>query len=107
MMKDRRKSKRKHLYEFFKAIEKNSGDLFGKLSDISSEGIRLLHNAVIEVGTRLNIKVLLPRELKMLELDMQVECIWHEKEPVREYKTSGFKIINISTEQQSLIRNIF
>jgi len=62
-MRDKRKLKRRHLIYYLHVLERSSGRLIGYLVDISTDGIMIMSEQPIAVGTRLELKIMLESEM--------------------------------------------
>jgi hypothetical protein len=74
-MRDKRKLKRRHLIYYLHVQERSSGTVIGYLVDISTEGIMIMSENPISVGTVLELKIMLESEMsakQYLYFDAQV-----------------------------------
>ncbi len=62
-MRDKRKLKRRHLIYYLHIQERASGKPVGFLVDISTEGIMIMSEHPIEVGTNLEVKIMLESQM--------------------------------------------
>jgi hypothetical protein len=62
-MRDKRKLKRRHLIYYLQVQERASGKQIGYVVDISTEGIMLMSENPIAVGTLLELKIMLESEM--------------------------------------------
>ena len=62
-MRDKRKLKRRHLIYYLHVQERASGTIIGYLVDISTEGIMIMSEDPIAVGTVLELKIMLESEM--------------------------------------------
>lgn len=97
MYREKRKLKRKHLFEYFDVVDSASGKLFGKLVDVTDEGVKvILCPKSVEPGSVFLLKICIPKELKIPDIQIQANCIWRAEEDEDYYQT-GF-IINCVSE---------
>jgi hypothetical protein len=106
-MLNRRKISRNHLYEFFKAVDRNTNQLIGHLTDISIDGINLITNQKIEPHKVYEIKVLFPEYMKYETLSLDAKSIWCKTELPDYVFHAGFQIQKISPQDKEVIESVF
>ncbi|MBN2143830.1 MAG: PilZ domain-containing protein [Candidatus Aureabacteria bacterium] len=106
-MLNRRKIPRKHLYEFFKTVDRNTNELTGHLTDISVEGINLITNQKLEPNKVYELKILLPEYMRYESINFDVVCIWCKTELTDYVYRAGFQLLKISLQDKELIESIF
>jgi hypothetical protein len=96
-MRDKRKLKRRHLIYYLHVQERASGKPIGSLVDISTEGIMIMSEQPIELGTVLELKIMLESEMsdkQFLYFDAKVlRC---EKSINGTNYDIGCKLLNLS-----------
>lgn len=107
MIKERRKTARRHLYEYFKIEKEKNHNNFGNLLDISTIGLRAKHSQEIDDGQTLDIIIKLPKELRAYELHMSIKKIWTKFLNEENIFESGFAICGIDQENTSKIKMTF
>lgn len=106
MEKERRKLKRKHLFEYFDVIDSTSEKLFGKLVDVSQEGIRIILCAKpIEQGSVFRLKICIPKEFKIPDIQIEATCVWSAEDD--DYYQTGFLINCVSEYDIHHLKKIF
>lgn len=106
-MPERRKTKRRHLYDFFDVYEQGSDKLFGQLVDITVEGIKIMSTSNVVPESKFSLKIIFPPQMKVDNILLNVKCIWNRGPNSDNYYDTGFKILNISEKDLALIQTIF
>jgi hypothetical protein len=98
-MRDKRNLKRRHLIYYLHIQERASGNLIGYLVDISTEGIMIMSEHPIEVGTVLELKIMLESEMSAKQyLYFDVKTLRSEKSINGSTYDVGCKLLNLSPE---------
>ena len=106
MENERRKLKRKHLFEYFDVLDSTSEKLFGKLVDVTQEGIRIiLCPKPIEKGSFYRLKIRVPNEFKIPDIQIEATCVWSAEE--EDYYQTGFLIVCVSEYDTHYFKKIF
>lgn len=106
MENERRKLKRKHLFEYFDVYDSSSEKLFGKLVDVTQEGIRIiLCPKPIEQGAAYRLKIRIPDEFKVPDIQIEATCVWSAEE--EDYFQTGFLIVYVSEYDSHYFKKIF
>jgi hypothetical protein len=81
--------------------------MMGYVGDVSETGLRLLSDTLMEVGRqrilRLKMRV---REDEVLQLDIQVVCMWARENDKTGNFESGFTLVNQSAEYAKLVGDL-
>jgi hypothetical protein len=98
-MRDKRNLKRRHLIYYLHIQERASGKPVGFLVDISTEGIMIMSEHPIEVGTMLELKIMLESEMSAKQyLYFDVKALRCEKSLNGSTYDVGCKLLNLSDE---------
>lgn len=106
-MPERRKNKRKHLYDFFDVLEQSTGKLFGQLVDITIEGLKIMSTQNVTPDTIFDLKLILPPQMKAENVLFSAQCVWNRGPNADNYYDTGFKITKISDQDMAVIRRVF
>jgi hypothetical protein len=103
-MKDRRKSKRRHLSQYMNVYDVSSGNFIGQLIDITTNGIKLTGEKPVETGQRYKLSMVLPdRTDRDTAIQFKAICIWCEKEYDAQSWQIGLKFTDISAKEIAII----
>ena len=81
MEKERCKLKRKHFFEYFDVVDSVSGKLFGKLVDVTPEGIKtILCEKPIKPGSLYRLTICIPKEFKIQHIQIEATCVWSSED---------------------------
>ena len=98
-MRDKRKLKRRHLIYYLHVLERASGTTIGYLVDISTEGIMIMSENPIAVGTVLELKILLESEMSAKQyLYFDAKALRCEKSINGTSYDIGCQLLNLSPE---------
>ena len=106
MYQEKRKHKRKHLYEYFEVVDTSTGKLFGKLVDVTPEGLKIiLCPKSIAPGSVLHLKIRIPEELKIPDIQVEANCMWSAED--ENCYQNGFIINCVSEYDAHHFKKIF
>jgi hypothetical protein len=98
-MRDKRKLKRRHLIYYLHVQERASGTTIGYLVDISTEGIMIMSDDPIAVGTVLELKIMLESEMSAKQyLYFDAKALRCEKSINGTSYDIGCQFLNLSPE---------
>ena len=106
MRLERRKSKRKHLYEFFDAVDSHSDSPIGKLVDVSAGGMKIMTRQKVDPETDVELKVVLPKEFREGSITVHAKSKWCHVEPSGTFET-GLQLVGLSDEIREKIKMAF
>ena len=106
MRKERRKNKRKHLYEFFDAVDSHSEVPIGKLVDVSAGGMKIMTQQKLDPETAVELKVMLPKSFREGSITVHAKSMWCHGEPSGSYET-GLQLTDVSEEVREKIKMAF
>jgi len=90
-----------------KVFDATKNQLIGYVADVSATGLRMLSDAAMVAGTertlRLKMRV---REDEMLQMDIQVRCMWSRPNDKTGHFESGFTLVSQSAEFAKLIDDL-
>lgn len=105
-MKEKRKLKRRHLIFYLRVYDKNTGQLVGRLVDITSEGIMLNSENPIPTDTVFQLQMFLPEEFDKERLDFDAKSIWCKPDVNRDLFVTGLKLLNVANRDTEIIENL-
>ena len=104
---DMRKHPRFDVQHPLRVLDTLSGEDMGMLVNVSKEGMMLLGDkAVVNDGV---YQVTIPLKLipeEDLSLSIGIECLWSNSADIEGKSWSGFRIIDISASEQSLLNHM-
>ena len=106
-MRDKRNLKRRHLIYYLHIQERTSGMPVGFLVDISTEGIMIMSENPIAVGTLLELKIMLDSEMSAKQyLNFDAQALRCEKSINGSTYDVGCKMLNLAPEDSREIEMI-
>ncbi len=73
--------------------------LIGYVGDLSDSGLRLLGDALLEVGSEMSLRLRMrDREGEMRHVDIEVVCLWSRENTKTGYFEAGFTLAKPSNE---------
>lgn len=98
-MRDKRKLKRRNLIYYLHVLDRASGGLIGYLVDISTAGVLIMTENPIELGTQLELKILLESELSVKQyLYFDARAVRCEKSINGTNYDIGCQLLNLASE---------
>jgi hypothetical protein len=99
VMRDKRKLKRRNLIYYLHVLDRASGGLIGYLVDISTAGVLIMTENPIELGTQLELKILLESELSVKQyLYFDARAVRCEKSINGTNYDIGCQLLNLASE---------
>jgi hypothetical protein len=106
-MSNKRRTKRAALLYYLQIVDRNSNKFFGRLVNISSEGVMVLTDHPIDLQSVSQLKMLLPAEIfSITELDFDAVCVWCRSDVNPHYFVSGFQMLDITQRDVEAIVNL-
>ena len=101
---DSRKHARKRTIYYFKIYERESGELLGNVVDLTVAGLMVVSRSSFELDKEFRFIVELPFKIGDVgKIHFDAKSIWSECDINPEFRDTGFKITDISTEDASRI----
>jgi len=98
---------RRETLAYWPALEEQTGESVGLVTNLSEEGISLHSQCLFEQGHRLNIRVTVDPNLTGTHfIHLHVENAWCHPSGVPGSYQAGFKILNLSPESRTGIQNL-
>lgn len=90
---------RRHLIYYLRVFNHHTGDLIGNLVDISTKGIMVVSEKVIEPNTRYRLRMVLPDTVDgSKEVDFDAESRWCRNDANQAFYDTGFELLDPSME---------
>jgi hypothetical protein len=105
--KERRKRPRKNTPHVLFVADTEDGKILGRLVDITSDGLMLVTEDAIPTKNYFRLRLTLPRMVEgRSELVIEAESIWCKPDTNPEFYRIGFKFLNLSGQDGSLIETV-
>ena len=105
MMTKRSIAKRSHLTFYLDVIDTDTGEVIGKVADITVEGLMVLSKTVLEAGTEKNLMISSTDET-FGEIEFTSECRWCKVDVNPDYYDIGFHVDHISDDDKQKIKDL-
>lgn len=107
MSEERRKLKRKYLVFFTRVFDRNSGQWFGNLADLSPEGLMLISEKPLPTGLDFSLSMDLPLDIFGTDrMDFDAHSIWCQPDIDPNFYNTGFKFADIAAQDAKIIQQI-
>lgn len=104
---DQRRAKREHTIFYLEVIDAEIDQPIGRLVDITTEGLMLIHEKPLAVNREYQLKVVLPRELNnSTQIDIKAECRWCRQSVTLDYFDAGLLITDVSPNDRLRIEMV-
>ena len=106
-MEDKRARKRKFLKLYLQVTDRDTGQLFGHLVDITNEGGMVTSEQPIETDTDFQLRMTLPAEIRgTKEVDFSATTLWSAKDSESEFYNTGFKFRELSSQNVEITNEL-
>lgn len=98
---------RRHLIYYLRVFDRNTGQLIGHLTNITSEGAMLTSEAPIEINTIFQLGMELPSNIKQdRQITFDAKSLWCKKDTDIGLYETGFQIQNLDSENTKIIEHL-
>lgn len=102
-----RSERRRHLIYYLAAFDSKTNEPIGHIYDITTKGVLLLSDEIIDVGREIDFTVMLPDGLvSSRSFSMRAECRWSERDVNPDNFCSGFQFTYIDRSAVVLISSL-
>jgi len=104
-----RREDRRHLIYYLKVENRVTGELIGRVVDITRKGILLISHDAFDDHSEIPAKIELGDELfaKMHgHLELNIRCRWSKKDINPDYFVNGFEFTNQTEDQETVIKKL-
>ncbi len=107
MGREHRQRPRKNTPHHVKVLDLHSGRPFGRVVDITADGMMLVTRHSLVVGQRYDFRVVLPVMVRYrTEVDVEAEAVWSKKDDNPDYFRTGFRFVNLPGEDGYLLEDV-
>jgi len=104
---NRRLIQRVQLVYYLKLYDQQTGEYFGSLVDIHTEGMKIVSESQITVRRNFKLRMNLPKGSLFGEMvDMHARSVWTKHDKKNEVFYTGFNFKDISPTAQLVIQNL-
>lgn len=101
---EKRTVERNQLVFYLRVFDKDSRQILGHLTEISSSGLMLVSRQQIREGQHYNARLILPKEVSgRTEMGLKISCAWCRPDSIEQFHVVGFQFVEIDLEQKKLI----
>jgi hypothetical protein len=102
--KEKRTVDRDRLVFYLRVFDRDSRQMLGHLTDISSAGLMLVCERKIDPGSIYRVRIILPKEvLGRNEMCLKITCRWSRPDAIAGFHVAGFQFDEIDLSQKRLI----
>jgi hypothetical protein len=106
-MEERRKLPRKHLIYYLPVYDNRNGALLGRLIDLTVEGMALVREDGLDVGSIHECRMELPRRIgDIKEIIFTAQCMRCSQDVNPDFMDAGFKIIAFTNTNASTVEGL-
>ncbi len=103
-MLEKRKHKRMHVISYLKVQQRNTDQSFGKVVDLTTEGMGLYSEESIESNSICQFRVSIPtKSLEMRSIVFDARVMWCRKASHPGFYDSGIQLLNVPPKDLKLI----
>lgn len=101
---EQRMDSRSHLHYYAKVINRDNGESFGRVADISLTGVMLIRGGPIEAGKTYALRILLPEAVEeSANIDFEAVSRWCNKDVNPSFHAIGLEITHIDSKNEKMI----
>lgn len=98
---EQRRAKREQTIFYLEVIDAEIDQPIGRLVDITTEGVMVVHDSPLAVHREYQVKILLPRELNgSSTIEFKAECRWCRLSVNQDYFDAGLRIVEVSNNDR-------
>lgn len=104
---DRRIQQRRHIVYYLKVYDLDSGELVGRLVDVTVTGIHVISETPLEPGVELTLVLYLPDEILRREtVIMPSRLLWCRPDVNPDYWGMGFEFLGIGSADATILESL-
>ncbi len=106
-MVDKRRRHRKNTPHHVKVLDNESGQVLGRIVDITSSGMMIVSDHAIKPGQAMVIRLNLPIMVQnRTDMVIEAQSVWCNQDQNPRFFRAGFKFSNISGEDGYLLEEV-
>jgi PilZ domain len=103
-MTEQRRRKREQSLYYLQVYPAGKEEPLGRLVDLTTDGLMLVCEVPVAVGSRYRLNILLPQDLaEAAAISCLAECRWCRSALNPDFHDAGFRITEVSDRDRSLI----
>lgn len=103
-MNERRRKTRQRLVSLTVVLDKVSGEVLGRIGNLTCEGLMLCSDRPLATGERFHLQIQLPDEVAgHTRVDLEARSLWSQRAMDPMYYATGFEILNLSDTDRHVI----
>jgi hypothetical protein len=105
MTEDMRKEHRRHIIYYLQILEPETGNVIGRLVDITTIGLMIISEKALEPGQEFALRIALPEEFpNAKQINVVGESVWCHKDVNPDYYAIGFRLNQPSVDVITVIK---
>ncbi|MBU2502591.1 PilZ domain-containing protein [bacterium] len=106
-MVDMRRRPRKNTPHLVRALDDESGQVMGRIVDITCNGMMLVTGRSVPLGRRFQVRLNLPVMVhNRSDINVEAEAVWCNQDKNPSFYRVGFKFINLAGEDGYLLEEV-
>jgi len=107
MSSEHRHRPRKNTPHLVRVLDSESGKPFGRVVDITADGMMLVTEEPIAMGTRFKFRINLPVMVHYrTDVEVEAEAMWTTPDANPSFVKTGFQFINLSGDDGFLLEDV-
>ena len=103
-MEDRRKISRQRLVSLTVVIDAHSGDVLGRIGNLSAEGLMLCSDQPLDIDHTYTLQIKLPDEVGgKIDLNLEARSLWSQRAVDPTYYSTGFEILSLDEDDRRVL----
>lgn len=106
-MKKHRRRPRKNTPHLVKVLDDATGKPLGRVVDITADGMMLVAENKFEIGTLIDVRVVLPVMVQArTDVNVEAKAVWCKQDSNPQYYKVGFQFQNLSGDDGFLLEDV-
>lgn len=106
MLKQRNRP-RKNTPHPVKVMDVETGRLFGRVVDITADGMMLVGSEPVDTGRTFQLRIVLPRMVDgKMDITVHAEAVWSRQDNNPSYFKSGYRFVNMPGNDGFLLEDV-
>jgi len=107
VLSDKRRLKRRNLIYYLSISNETDGNEFGRLVDITREGLMSISSDKKEAGSSFSLKLSLPAAISgNTDLHLKGKAVWCKKDVNPDYYVTGIQFQDVSKKDAEIIEEL-
>jgi hypothetical protein len=106
-MRNRRILERRNLIYYLQVVDRNSGELIGRLVDITVQGMMLVSEQALPTNQLFQLRMMLPSGATIEPyIDFEAQSVWCQHDLNPTFFNTGFKLLDVTPDIVTIVDDL-